>query len=71
MTYRMVLRTGWRKSSYSDGGGGQCVEVAALMVQGVALRDSKDVSGPVLSVAPSEWASLLGGIKDGSFDLTH
>lgn len=58
----------WRKSSHSSGGEGQCVEAAALRGQGVALRDSKDADGPMLSLAPSAWTSLLAGVKDGSFD---
>ncbi|GAA1826597.1 DUF397 domain-containing protein [Actinomadura chokoriensis] len=60
----------WRKSSHSGGGGSSCVEVAALIHQGVAVRDSKDADGPMLSLAPSAWVSLLTGIKGGSFDLT-
>ncbi|WP_309238063.1 DUF397 domain-containing protein [Streptomyces albidus (ex Kaewkla and Franco 2022)] len=49
----------WRKSSYSDGEGGQCVEVADC--PGVVhVRDSKDTSGPVLSVGPGAWAAFLG-----------
>lgn len=59
----------WRKSTYSSGSEGQCVEVAALTGQGVALRDSKDADGPMLSIVPSAWTSLLTGIKGGSFDL--
>ncbi len=59
----------WRKSSHSSGGEGQCVEVAALTGQGVALRDLADADGPMLPIAPSAWTSLLTGIKDGSFDL--
>lgn len=61
----------WRKSSHSGNEGRVCVEVAALVDRGVALRDSKDVDGPVLSVAPSAWASLLADIKTGSLDLTR
>jgi hypothetical protein len=38
----------WRKSSYSGGGGGECVEVA-FPVGRIAFRDSKNPSGPVLS----------------------
>ena len=34
-------RTTWRKSSYSNGNGGTCVEVAFLDEQQVATRDSK------------------------------
>lgn len=61
----------WRKSSHSEGSEGQCVEAATLTGQGVAVRDSKDVEGPMLSIAPSAWASLLAGLKDGSFDLAR
>ncbi|MFF4235476.1 DUF397 domain-containing protein [Actinomadura geliboluensis] len=59
----------WRKSSHSEGSEGQCVEVAARAGRGVALRDSKDMDGPMLSLAPSAWASLLSGVKGGLFDL--
>ncbi len=49
----------WRKSSHSGAEGGQCVEVADC--PGVVhVRDSKDPSGPVLSVGPGAWAAFLG-----------
>ena len=35
----------WRKSSYSGGNGGNCVEVAALPDDSRAVRDSKDPEG--------------------------
>ncbi|MFI0371823.1 DUF397 domain-containing protein [Actinomadura sp. 1N219] len=60
----------WRKSSHSGSEGTSCVEVAALTGQGVALRDSKDADGPMLSIAPFAWTSLLTVIKGGSLDLT-
>lgn len=65
------VATMWRNSSHSGSEGQMCVEVAALIQHGVALRDSKDVEGAVLSIAPSAWASLVTGIKDGSFDLAR
>ncbi len=58
----------WRRSSHSGGEGQMCVEVAAMTGRGVALRDSKDVDGPMLSIAPSAWASLLADVKAGVFD---
>ena len=64
------VATIWRKSSHSGGGGSECVEVAGPTGEGVALRDSKDADGPMLSLAPSAWASLVTGIKGGSFDRT-
>ncbi|MFD6324795.1 DUF397 domain-containing protein [Streptomyces sp. NPDC058442] len=48
----------WKKSSYSSGEGGQCVEVAQT-VGAVYVRDSKWAPGPVLTVTPTEWTALL------------
>lgn len=49
----------WRKSSYSDSDGGQCVEVAGTP-DTVHVRDSKDTSRPALSFAPAAWAAFTG-----------
>ncbi|MFI0355340.1 DUF397 domain-containing protein [Actinomadura sp. 9N407] len=59
----------WRKSSYSGGEGGQCVELAALNAFAVGIRDSKNPSAPHLTVARDELASLVGRIKSGDLDL--
>ncbi|MGQ4516682.1 DUF397 domain-containing protein [Streptomyces sp. DW26H14] len=49
----------WFKSSYSSGGEtDSCVEIAAGSCA-VHVRDSKDVDGPRLSVAPGTWACFL------------
>jgi hypothetical protein len=58
----------WRKSTRSDGNGGQCVEVADLPEGGTAVRDSKDRDGVVLLFTKGEWAAFVGGVKDGEFD---
>jgi len=58
----------WRKSSYSDDQGYDCVEVAVHAGQ-VLVRDSKDPDGPALVFAPSEWRAFLSGVKDSEFDL--
>jgi hypothetical protein len=59
----------WRKSSYSNGGGGACVEVAALPDGGRAVRDTKDHGrGPVLWFTAGEWEAFLKGAKAGEFD---
>jgi hypothetical protein len=55
----------WRKSSWSSTNG--CVEVA--FVQGrVAVRDSKDRTGPVLVFTAHEWQAFLRGVGAGEFD---
>jgi Domain of unknown function (DUF397) len=54
--------TGWRKSSYSGNGGGNCVE-AANAARTVAVRDSKDAEGPKLAVPTSAWASFTRRLK--------
>lgn len=51
----------WRKSSYSDAEG-PCVEVAAVP-GAVAVRDSKNPAGPVLTVQPATWRPLLARLK--------
>ncbi|NDU72372.1 DUF397 domain-containing protein [Actinomadura sp. DSM 109109] len=58
----------WRKSSHSGDTGGQCVEVAALSPS-VAVRDSKDPDGPMLSFDAAAWASFTGAIKAGGLGL--
>jgi hypothetical protein len=57
-----VTRAGWRKSSYSSGNGGDCVETASP-VAGVLIRDSKDPEGPVLAFAPSQWREFTAEVK--------
>lgn len=49
----------WRKSSRSNGLGGDCVEVADNLPGVVGVRDSKDPHGPVLTFTPASWRSFL------------
>ncbi|MFJ3084002.1 DUF397 domain-containing protein [Streptomyces halstedii] len=49
----------WHKSSYSDGGGTNCLEVTHDFPGLVPVRDSKDPTGPVLVVAASAWAGFV------------
>ena len=56
----------WRKSSWSVSN--SCVEVA-FIDRRVAVRDSKDQSGPVLMFTADEWLAFLGGIRNGEFDI--
>jgi hypothetical protein len=56
----------WRKSTYSNDNG--CVEVAFANGQ-IAVRDSKDRSGPILRFTSLEWWAFVGGVRHGEFDL--
>ncbi|MBD0736280.1 DUF397 domain-containing protein [Streptomyces sp. CBMA29] len=59
----------WFKSSYSDNGG-QCVEVATNTAASrgtVAVRDSKDPSGPALGFPVDSFTAFLGALRDGEF----
>lgn len=60
----------WHKSSYSGNGGVDCVEVARNLPHVVAIRDSKDPHGPVLTVAPAQWRDFIAEVKAGQHDLT-
>lgn len=53
----------WRKSSRSGTDNGNCVEVATNIPGLVAVRDSKDPNGPMLSVSPAEWRDFLATIQ--------
>ncbi|MET9726017.1 DUF397 domain-containing protein [Streptomyces zaomyceticus] len=48
----------WFKSSYSSGSGDDCVEVAACPST-VHVRDSKNPTGPQLSLSPATWTEFL------------
>ena len=50
----------WFKSSYSSGGGGECLEVA-LTPTTVHIRDSKHHPhhGPQLTLSPAAWVAFL------------
>ena len=62
-----LSRAVWRKSTRSGTNG--CVEVA-LDTTEVAVRDSKDRDGPVLSFTAHEWDAFLAGVRNGEFDRT-
>ncbi|RAY11756.1 DUF397 domain-containing protein [Actinomadura craniellae] len=51
----------WRKSSRSGSNGGDCVEVAALP-GGIAVRDSRDPSGPALTFSRTAFRAFARAI---------
>jgi hypothetical protein len=64
-----LSRASWLKSSFSNGQGGACVEVASNLPGIVAVRDSKNRSGPTLAVPDLAWSQFTEAIKHGKFDL--
>jgi hypothetical protein len=56
----------WFKSSYS-GNGASCVECARLPDGGMAVRDTKNRSGPMLRFTATEWQAFLAGVRHGEF----
>ena len=56
----MPLST-WRKSSYSESSESSCVEVAVAPTA-VAVRDSKDTTGPTLTFDPEAWRTLTSTV---------
>jgi hypothetical protein len=63
-----LSRASWRKSSHSANGA-NCVEIASNLADVVAVRDSKDITGPVLTVANDAWSAFVTAIKHGDFDM--
>jgi hypothetical protein len=61
-------RAVWRKSSRSNGNGGDCVEVCDNLPDAVGVRDSKDPSGPVLVFGPDAWRTFVRDVMGGAFD---
>ncbi|MGW7495126.1 DUF397 domain-containing protein [Streptomyces luteogriseus] len=49
----------WRKSTYSGDQGGQCLEVAETPEDAVAIRDSKNPAGPILTLDPAAFTSFI------------
>nr|WP_243981784.1 DUF397 domain-containing protein [Streptomyces sp. NEAU-YJ-81] len=54
----------WRKSSYSNQEGGNCVEVGDL-ARVVPVRDSKNPDGPVLVFAVASWEAFVEELTTG------
>ena len=57
----------WQKSRRSNPSG-NCVELAGLPDGGIAVRNSRQLNGPVLVYTREEIAAFVGGARDGDFD---
>ncbi|MFC7263403.1 DUF397 domain-containing protein [Streptomyces lutosisoli] len=54
----------WQKSSFSGGGNGECVELAAATAGHIRLRES-DEPHAIATTTPHTLAGLLGALKAG------
>ncbi|MGQ0778818.1 MAG: DUF397 domain-containing protein [Pseudonocardiales bacterium] len=71
MTRSDLSRTVWRKSSHSgggNGGGNECVEVAAVDDGLIAVRNSKRPDEAVVLFTRPEVAAWIKAIKHHEFD---
>lgn len=63
-----LSRAVWRTSTRS-GGNGNCVEVAVNLPGVIAIRDSKDRTGPVLIFGHAAWEVFTTQLRNGGVDL--
>lgn len=54
----MIRFKAWRKSTYSDSGTGQCVEVG-VAPGAVGIRDTKNREAGRLTVSRTAWAAFV------------
>ena len=60
----------WRKSRHSNPSG-NCVEIARLPGQRVAVRDSRRPDGPALLFSQAEWETFLRGLREDASELVR
>ncbi|WP_053697391.1 DUF397 domain-containing protein [Streptomyces sp. NRRL F-5755] len=60
----------WYKSTYSTGQGDDCVEIATTPTT-IHIRDSKNITGPHLTVPADAWAAFLTVVDRGHRPQLH
>ncbi|MFF1742001.1 DUF397 domain-containing protein [Streptomyces mirabilis] len=59
----MTINREWRKSTYSGGEGGNCLEVASGHPTLIPVRDSKNPLGPKLTFRAAAWTAFVAHLK--------
>ncbi|MFF6982175.1 DUF397 domain-containing protein [Streptomyces sp. NPDC008343] len=54
----------WHKSSYSGGGGNECLEVTHDLPTLIPVRDSKHPHGPRLIFTASAWSAFVNAVRN-------
>ena len=57
-----MMRSGWYKSSRSNAGGDNCVEVRMDLGSDVGVRDSKNRANGALWLPPAAWSQFVKGL---------
>ncbi|WP_405387733.1 DUF397 domain-containing protein [Streptomyces sp. NBC_01102] len=65
LTSRDLCAATWRKSSHSNGDGGNCVEVADGLPGLIPIRDSKVPDGPALTFTTTPWTPFVDALRRG------
>ena len=60
---RDLAHAHWHTSSYSQDANGACVEVARNLPGIVAVRDSKNPTGPALVIDTQAWHTFTSQLK--------
>ncbi|MFG3162145.1 DUF397 domain-containing protein [Streptomyces sp. NPDC048232] len=60
---RSIPEATWRKSSYSGGSGGNCLEIAVGNPTATPVRDSKNPDGPTLRFQAAAWSAFIAALK--------
>lgn len=63
-----LSQAAWRKASRSLNNGG-CVEIAANIAEGVAVRDSKRPDEGAHVVERAVFAAFVSDVKSGRYDV--
>ena len=67
MSTTSLRERAWYKSSYSNGGANDCVEVSCSHANHVRVRDSKlGTASPMLAIPATQWSRVIAAVQDGT-----
>ncbi|MFD5704419.1 DUF397 domain-containing protein [Streptomyces lasiicapitis] len=59
----------WRKSSHSNGSGGECVEIGDGFPGIIPVRDSKTTDGPAVVFPATAWDPFVAAVAKGELSF--